>query len=43
MEELSKPAVKEQILSETTGYTGRFNYDVAHAFHKIPITRQPRL
>tara|TARA_B100000700_G_scaffold227913_1_gene251748 strand:- start:857 stop:2584 length:1728 start_codon:yes stop_codon:yes gene_type:complete len=42
VEELSKPAVKEQILSETTGYTGRFNYDVAHAFHKMyPLLDNP--
>ncbi|MDP7067177.1 MAG: amidohydrolase family protein, partial [Acidimicrobiales bacterium] len=42
VEELSKESVKQQILSETTGYTGRFNHDVAHAFHKMyPLLNNP--
>ena len=40
--ELSKESVKQQILSETTGYTGRFNHDVAHGFHKMyPLLANP--
>ncbi|SUZ73421.1 uncharacterized protein METZ01_LOCUS26275 [marine metagenome] len=40
--ELSKESVKQQILSESTGYTGRFNHDVAHGFHKMyPLSGQP--
>ena len=42
VEELSKESVKQQILSETTGYTGRFNHDVAHGFHKMyPLLDTP--
>ena len=34
--------MKRQILSETTGYTGRFNHDVAHGFHKMyPLLGNP--
>ncbi|MFT5530050.1 MAG: N-acyl-D-amino-acid deacylase [Candidatus Poriferisodalaceae bacterium] len=33
--ELAKPEVKAAILAETTGFTGRFNHDVAHGFHKM--------
>jgi N-acyl-D-amino-acid deacylase len=33
--ELRKPEVKAQILSEETTFTGRFNQDVAHGFHKM--------
>ena len=42
VEELSRESVKQQILSETTGYTGRFNHDVAHGFHKMyPLLDTP--
>ena len=42
VKELSKESVKQQILSETTGYTGRFNHDVAHGFHKMyPLLGNP--
>jgi N-acyl-D-aspartate/D-glutamate deacylase len=40
--EMSKDSVKQKILSESTGYTGRFNHDVAHGFHKMyPLSEQP--
>ena len=40
--ELLKDSVKQQILSESTGYTGRFNHDVAHGFHKMyPLSEEP--
>ena len=42
VKELSKESIKQQILSETTGYTGRFNHDVAHGFHKMyPLLGTP--
>jgi N-acyl-D-aspartate/D-glutamate deacylase len=40
--EMLKDSVKQQILSESTGYTGRFNHDVAHGFHKMyPLSEEP--
>lgn len=40
--ELCRPEVKAAILAETTGFTGRFNYDIAHGFHKMyPLGAQP--
>ncbi|MEM7324661.1 MAG: amidohydrolase family protein [Actinomycetota bacterium] len=40
--ELRKPAVKAAILAEETGFTGRFNYDIAHGFHKMyPLGTEP--
>ncbi|MBT6443494.1 MAG: amidohydrolase family protein, partial [Acidimicrobiaceae bacterium] len=40
--ELRKPEVKAAILAEETGYTGRFNHDVAHGFHKMyPLGAEP--
>lgn len=40
--ELRKPRVKAAILAEQTGYTGRFNHDVAHGFHKMyPLGAEP--
>ncbi len=40
--ELTKPEVKAAILAESTGFTGRFNYDVAHGFHKMyPLGETP--
>jgi N-acyl-D-amino-acid deacylase len=33
--ELRKPEVKARILAEQTGFTGRFNHDVAHGFWKM--------
>ena len=42
VKELSKEQIKQQILGETTGYTGRFNHDVAHGFHKMyPLLENP--
>jgi len=40
--ELAKPEVKSAILAEETGFTGRFNHDIAHGFHKMyPLGEQP--
>jgi N-acyl-D-aspartate/D-glutamate deacylase len=40
--ELARPEVKAQILAEQTGFTGRFNYDIAHGFHKMyPLGAEP--
>ena len=39
---LRTPDVRAAILSETTGFTGRFNYDIAHGFHKMyPLGSKP--
>ena len=40
--ELAKPEVKAAILSEKTTFTGRFNRDIAHGFHKMyPLGSEP--
>jgi N-acyl-D-aspartate/D-glutamate deacylase len=40
--ELAKPAVKAAILAEQTTFTGRFNHDIAHGFHKMyPLGEAP--
>ncbi len=40
--ELRRPDVRAAILSETTRFTGRFNHDVAHGFHKMyPLGENP--
>ncbi len=40
--ELRRPEVKSAILAEQTGFTGRFNHDVAHGFHKMyPLGTDP--
>jgi N-acyl-D-aspartate/D-glutamate deacylase len=40
--ELRKPEVKAAMLAETSGFTGRFNYDIAHGFHKMyPLGESP--
>jgi N-acyl-D-amino-acid deacylase len=40
--ELSKPEVKAAVLAEETTFTGRFNHDVAHGFHKMyPLGERP--
>ena len=40
--ELAKPKVKAAILAEETTFTGRFNHDVAHGFHKMyPLGAEP--
>ena len=42
--ELRKPEIKAAILGEETGFTGRFNHDVAHGFHKMyPLGSEPEL
>ncbi len=33
--ELRKPEVKAAILAEESGFTGRFNHDIVHGFHKM--------
>ena len=40
--ELRRPEVRAAILRESTGFTGRFNHDVAHGFHKMyPLGTEP--
>ncbi len=40
--ELRKPEVKAAILAEESGFTGRFNHDIVHGFHKMyPLGDQP--
>ncbi len=40
--ELAKPEVRAAILAEETGFTGRFNYDIAHGFLKMyPLGSEP--
>ena len=40
--ELRKPEVRAAILDEDTTFTGRFNYDIAHGFHKMyPLGKEP--
>ena len=33
--EMSRPEVRSAILAEQSGFTGRFNHDIVHAFHKM--------
>ncbi len=40
--ELRRPEVKAAVLAESTGFTGRFNHDIAHGFHKMyPLGTEP--
>ena len=40
--ELRKPEVKAAILAEESGFTGRFNHDIVHGFHKMyPLGDRP--
>ncbi len=40
--ELRRPEVEAAILAEETGFTGRFNHDIAHGFHKMyPLGTDP--
>ncbi|MGI9599062.1 MAG: N-acyl-D-amino-acid deacylase family protein, partial [Acidimicrobiales bacterium] len=40
--ELRKPEIKATILTEESGYTGRFNHDIVHGFHKMyPLGDDP--
>ncbi len=42
LDELAKPEVRAAILAEETGFTGRFNYDIAHGMHKMyPLGAEP--
>ena len=40
--ELRKPEVKAAVLAEQSRFTGRFNHDIVHGFHKMyPLGEQP--
>lgn len=40
--ELHKPEIRAAILNENTTFTGRFNEDIAHGFHKMyPLGEEP--
>ena len=40
--ELRRPEAKARVLAEQTGFTGRFNHDIAHGFHKMyPLGNRP--